>query len=103
MTGGSTLADLLLDLDMSQTELAERSGVPRETINHLCRGVILKTRSSIVIALAWALDVELGVLAEYLDSWPLGPRSAGDNYETIPTDWVKELRRGRDPFVERAS
>ncbi len=98
------LSILLSDAEMSQTELAARSGISRETINHLCRGAVTQLRPSILIALAWGLDVEPERLAEYSDRpWPLGPRDGGKSFGTDRSDWVKELRRGRDPFVERAS
>jgi DNA-binding Xre family transcriptional regulator len=101
----TTLARVLAEKKMSQTELAKRSGVARETINHLCRGTVAQTRVSIVIALAWALDMSVYELADLTyDEIPLGPRSMGDAYETLPRDWVEIYRRtGADPWIERAS
>jgi transcriptional regulator with XRE-family HTH domain len=100
----NTLRRLLKEQRMTQSELAARSGVCREYITRLCNGSYPARRhnASTIVALAWALDVPIETLAEYLDVLPLGPRSDGAVYGAS-ADWVAQLRRGRDPFVERAS
>jgi transcriptional regulator with XRE-family HTH domain len=99
----SVLAGLLSEADMSQAELAARSGVARETINKLCTGKTATARSSVICCLAWALEVPAERLASLsYNELPLGPRSQGAVLEA--GDWVADyLRTGRDPWVERAS
>lgn len=99
MSSSSLLARLLIEADMSQSELARRSGVTRERINHICRGRVVKIQASTIVALAWGLGIDPEELSEYIDEVPLGPRSAGGIFESIPKDWVAEYRKGRDPFV----
>lgn len=71
------LARLLAQRKMTQEELAQRSGVARETINRLCRGRRVLVRPATVAALAWALDVPATALRELLAKpgrIPIGPR-----------------------------
>jgi transcriptional regulator with XRE-family HTH domain len=100
----NTLRRLLKEQHMTQSELAARSGVCREYITRLCTGSRPAQRhnASTMVALAWALEIPVESLSEYLEVVPLGPRSDGIVYGAS-ADWVKQLRRGRDPFVERAS
>lgn len=103
MATGSRLAEVLLELDMSQTELSRRSGVARETIWKFCHGWTT-SRAPLILALAWALDLDPIALVDLYHgdphAWPDGPRS-GEPGPLDPglKDWVLELRRGRDPFV----
>lgn len=66
---------LLERVGMGQTELSARSGVARETINHIVRGRVDRTHTSVAVSLAWGLDVPLAALAGLIDEFPLGPRS----------------------------
>lgn len=77
----TSLARKLAELDMTQDELARRSGVCRETINKLAGGKML-TRASHIAALAWALACPVVELADLTDQWlPEGPRP-----ETVRSD-----------------
>lgn len=82
----------------------EARGVVRETINHLCRGQ-RTTRAPLLVAIAWALEIEPEALLDLYDGrvegWPEGPRSSAPDLSIEGSDWVLELRRGRDPFCAR--
>lgn len=71
----SALAKALVEDEMTQSELALRSGVSRETICKLSRNRT-KCRASLIVALAYALDLPPEALAEHCyEDLPIGPRS----------------------------
>jgi DNA-binding Xre family transcriptional regulator len=74
------LAKLLVSARMSQKELSERSGVPRETINHIHNGITKRVQFPVLLALTWVLEVPPEALAGLVDCWPLGPRSSGTTF-----------------------
>lgn len=53
---GETLADILEERNMSQSELAQRMGRPKKTINELIKG-----RAKITIRIAYKMELALGV------------------------------------------
>lgn len=105
-TAGTTaLAKILRTEEMSQGELAQRSGVSREYINQLCRGRTKIEMFPLAVALAWALQVPLTDLEDVIavpgEDWPIGP---SETYIAPPSsDWVVQLERGHDPWIERSA
>jgi len=55
-TPGETLADILEERNMSQSELAQRMGLPKKTINQLIKG-----KAEITIRIAYKMELSLGV------------------------------------------
>lgn len=79
-TTETSLKRVLATVDMSQSELSERSGVTRETICKIVNGHVWPVRVSVAVALAWALDTPLATIADLIDELPLGPRSGRGVY-----------------------
>lgn len=77
--GTTRLQQLLNEQGMSQGELALRSGVARETICRLANGSKKCDRVTVLIALAWVLDVDPHALRGLYDGdIPFGPRHRTD-------------------------
>lgn len=53
---GETLADILEERNMSQSELAQRMGLPKKTINQLIKG-----KAEITIRIAYKMELALWI------------------------------------------